>query len=382
MRIAATSNNNLPKSARVPVEVLAQVFRNTTNSYKYLFVLSLLKSIAQRAREYNDTLKISFADLKLEMLTTAWYPQVLFRLSFGQQDMVAEAIDSLPSVSIDVERTAGQQQLIRNHLKNADPANQLMNYVPYRLIRPFFAQQTRGLPDQEVNSRIAELCDECPPGTKPLYTFTYDRKAIILDQEWHAYLREHYAIIESWVLWNWLEYMQARNPNTPNIGAKLVPSPARGTLEKERKLWQGCIKSRSNMVSCPYSGMALEAEFALDHVLPWSLVAHNQLWNLVPCSPEVNSSKSASIPDTEYISAIVETQLMFLKDLRQAAPTRLWDRVAGEYVLALRLSSTKDLINESRLTAAYRSVYEPMMELAIAQGFPGNWRYTRSDPIG
>ena len=378
MFIAVTDDNALPKSNRVPVGALSQVFRNTTNSYKYLFTLALLKVIGRRALGYRDSLVISLADLKVEMLTIAWYPHVLFRLSFGQQDMVADAIDSLPPISGNVERTAGQHQLIRDHLQHADPSDRLMRYVPYRLIRPFFAKETRGLPDQTVNSRIAELCVDRRQGNKPLYAFTDDQQLIVLDQEWHAYLREHYGIVESWVLWKFLEYMQARNPNTPNIGAKLAPSPTRRSLVQERNIWRRCIESGSNRISCPYSGEVLGPVFALDHVLPWSLVAHDQLWNLVPCYPEANSAKSASIPDAGYLPAVVENQLMFLRNLKDTASKRLWDRVAGEYVLALRVPSSEVLTQETKLTEAYNSVYEPMMELAISQGFPGYWRF--NDP--
>jgi hypothetical protein len=42
--------------------------------------------------------------------------------------------------------------------------------------------------------------------------------------------------------------------------------------------------------------------------LPWSFVAHDQLWNLTPTSPEVNSSKSDNLPANTYFDRFVDLQ--------------------------------------------------------------------------
>ena len=47
---------------------------------------------------------------------------------------------------------------------------------------------------------------------------------------------------------------------------------------------------------------------SLDHYLPWSFVAHDQLWNLIPTTPSVNSSKSNNIPAENYFSDFVKLQ--------------------------------------------------------------------------
>ncbi|MFO7585650.1 MAG: HNH endonuclease domain-containing protein [Anaerolineales bacterium] len=36
--------------------------------------------------------------------------------------------------------------------------------------------------------------------------------------------------------------------------------------------------------------------YSLDHFLPWRYVAHDLLWNILPASKSVNSSKSDSLP--------------------------------------------------------------------------------------
>lgn len=373
--MTGTNDNLLPPSKRVPVHVLPQLFKSTTNSYKFIFALSILELIKRRSGIHQDTIVFSLEDLKIEMFTIAWYPHTLFRLNFGQQDMLAKAIDSLPKLKENVENTAGRQSSIRNHLQNADPNSQVMRYVPYRFIRPFFAEETRGIPDQKINKLLVELSRKERGNARSLYYFTEDLEGIVLNQEWHAYLRDHYAIIESWILWHWLNYMQAHNPNTPNIAAKIVPFSFRSALTRERKEWSRCITTHPEPIFCPYSGSALNDHFELDHILPWSLVAHNQLWNLIPCLPVVNAAKSASIPHAEYLSLITENQYVFLRNTKQLSPNRSWDKIGSEYVMGLRLQGTDDLLVFSKLNEAYKRTYLPLMELAINQGFSGNWRY-------
>lgn len=59
----------LPESDRVSVATLAQLLGNTTNSYKYLFLLSLLDIL--KRRQFDVLSPISFEELTIEMLANA-----------------------------------------------------------------------------------------------------------------------------------------------------------------------------------------------------------------------------------------------------------------------------------------------------------------------
>lgn len=56
-----------------------------------------------------------------------------------------------------------------------------------------------------------------------------------------------------------------------------------------------------NCVWCP-SPLVL-TNFAIDHVLPFSVTHNNNLWNLLPSCKNCNSSKSDSIPKTRLSAA-------------------------------------------------------------------------------
>ncbi len=51
---------------------------------------------------------------------------------------------------------------------------------------------------------------------------------------------------------------------------------------------------------CVWSGKKLD-EFAVDHMIPWSLWRNNDLWNLLPSHPKINGQKSDCLPSPELI---------------------------------------------------------------------------------
>lgn len=67
-------------------------------------------------------------------------------------------------------------QIALEHLQQRDEIGReivsLANFVPYRFLRPFFAETLRGAKDWEVNRRIRQLADQAFNSPRPcLYRF-------------------------------------------------------------------------------------------------------------------------------------------------------------------------------------------------------------------
>jgi hypothetical protein len=84
-----------------------------------------------------------------------------------------------------------------------------------------------------------------------------------------------------YVSWEWLLYMQKRNPNVLNISEKLFPPEKRSSLKVPTDFWKNIILN--NKIRCVYTGAYLkEQNLSIDHYLPWSFLAHDREWNLIP----------------------------------------------------------------------------------------------------
>jgi transcriptional regulator with XRE-family HTH domain len=375
------STQELPQSERVNVSVLAQIFNNTTNSYKYLFFLSLLDILKRR---HFDTLSpISFEKIIIEMLANAWYPHTYFKLSFGTQDQLANKLDSLDlEVTEPILKFRDTDKKVLRKIIQAQNLDDIIafigKYVPFRLIRPFFAQETRGLLDAKVNQSIIHLANNQFEVTKPIYYFNSeylkDCTGIVLHQGRVEYIAENYSIVRGWIFWEWLGYMQKCNPSVPAVYNKLFPPQQRESLTNQTKFWKLILEHTE--VRCIYSNLLLTTDnISLEHYLPWSFVAHDQLWNLIPTFPEVNSAKSNNLPSNIYFNAFVAMQHRGLMISHENIKSNIWNKYIESYIAELKITDKNDILNFEKLRNAYELIIMPQISLATTQGFTPNWFY-------
>ena len=366
----------LPDSDRLDIAALSGLFRNTTNSYKYLFFLSLLTLIKERS--FSIDKGILLRDIESEMLVTAWYPNVFFKLSFGTQDKISLALKQIQDTDNDrnVLSKSGRQTL-RNRIvvdsyEKVQTYN-FMRYVPNRILRPFFVRETKGMPDYLVDQKIPELAAKQFLERCPLFYFDESRERIFLHIDWIAYLERHQAIIEGWALWHWADYMQRRNPNIPAVTQKLFPPDQRESLNAQRKFWNSVIDQGD--IRCIYTDRKICGDYELDHFLPWRFVAHDQLWNLIPVDPGANSSKSDQLPDKKYIDRLAETQHTALSIVQNRYSNDKWKKVVESYITGLHIEQLGDLLDRGKLKSAYHETLNPLMSTAKRQGFQSEWTY-------
>jgi N-acyl-L-homoserine lactone synthetase len=79
----------------------------------------------------------------------------------------------------------------------------------------------------------------------------------------------------------------------------------------------------------------LKSDFVVDHVIPFSLWANNDLWNLLPADKQVNGQKSDRLPSAELVLSSRERIICSWRLLRDATPeafTRQAEHLLGTTV--------------------------------------------------
>jgi len=359
---------DLPRSDSLDIGALSALFGHVTNSYKLLFFLALLEKLK------DGSPYIDLTELGVEMLVLAWYPHVFFRLSFGAQDRVGAMIDRLSFSRPEPGRIGNLPSALRQAVIDQwrdIGAQDLLRYVPQRLLTPFFTKELRGIPDSQKDKRIRRLAAEHFEYRRPLYRFSDDGQTIQLHPHWYRYLAIHRDIVKGWALWHWVQYLQARNPNVPAIPDKLEPPRQREPLTRQRDFWRAVLERQP--LPCLYSGKPLDLEsFALDHFIPWSFVCHDRLWNLVPVLPEVNSAKSNRLPEPECFPSFIDHQIQALKVAHAALPPHKWCKAVEDYIVDLRLAP-EQLQQPDAVRRAYNNILPPLVTLARQIGFEGSW---------
>ncbi|WP_288087365.1 HNH endonuclease domain-containing protein [Roseiflexus sp.] len=369
---------SLPYSSHLPVSALAASFNDVTNSYKFYWFLSILEKIKDEQRR---TLPI--LDLLAHMLAMVWYPTNYFRLSFGKQDRlggIAVLLGKRAGLPMNAAADLIAEAVLRHVSSDDDLGKSILNlarYVPYRFLRPFFAQDLRGIRDTEVNSRIMGLAFSVfhDPVSPCLYRFVkLQQLCIEIQPLWFDYLQQNLSILRGFCLWHLVQYLQKNNPNVPNIAGKLF-EPQERDLRQAREFWN-IVLEQKGWLECIYSGSELErGQFTLDHFIPWSFVTHDALWNIVPASRSANSSKSDNLPKIEhYFDAFSSAQFEAVKIVSER---RSFARLLEDHVLLFKVASQDDFLlmdPESFRKTLFNSI-APQIQIARNMGFPSEWVY-------
>ena len=332
---------SLPGSDKVDVSVLAGLFANTTNSYKYLLFLALLDELERRysSQEPIDE-RIGHPDLAVGMLLNAWYPNVFFKLSFGLQDQIGKILGQVSTeVKFSFDRPGREKLRAHLHARcSEEHIRALLRFVVQRLQRGFFAADLRGCKDAAVDKMLQSLARERFESTRPFYRADPQGADVIVHRDWVAYLKDNLGIVRGWASWEWVRYMQSRNQHVPAIPDKLFPPRQRASLRVQTLFWTRVLQA--GPVRCIYSGDVLSPkDIALDHFIPWSFVAHDGLWNLVPANRSANSSKRDGVPDLSYLASFHALQTQGLTVARPLFEESEWQKATEAYVICGCLQS-------------------------------------------
>ena len=367
----------------LPVTLLNSLFDKTTTSYKFFFFLGLLdwfdSSVHPEWRGFND-LSVPLTWIGDRMAIHAWDPVVYFGLSLGANDRLSQPLIKIrDDITLAGERFSLRAETAIPRYRNHGSFDETLldiatRYVPYRLIRNFYQKETKGLRDHGVNAAIARACEE-DPREKSMYRLENGASHLNVRPNWAVFIVRNIGLLRKWTRGHLVDYLTARNPLAPSVASKLQRVPA-VNLSVQRKFVWWLIDSKKIPDTCVYSGEQLTWDtMALDHFLPRVLVAHDQIWNLLPAHRTVNGSKSAIIPHDDYLTAVAETQFnysKFFRDLSNPVSEQNRDRLEFETKNALQLASAET--TQADFISAYHRVVKPWMEIAPSFGLQTVWR--------
>ncbi|MFN5031681.1 MAG: HNH endonuclease domain-containing protein [Flavobacteriia bacterium] len=336
----------LPQDQNVNVSLLSSVFRNTVATYKYYWFLSIIECVEEGKDE------IEKRELFARMIVNAWYTVNYFRISFGKQDKIQEAVErikALEGCALDEKK-----QILLNTLltsSNKEIVKQLKHFnanVPYKFLSPWL-----GTHSEKEMYLMSQENYNLPP-----YALYPDR--ILVQPAWMDYFRKNSGLIKDFCFWNLTLFLQTRNPNVPNIPSKLIRPEKRGSLVKHKKDFWDIVLEKTGPVKCIYTNKSLKiGEYAVEHFIPFQFVSHDLMWNLIPADGSFNSSKSDKLPILDdYFDDFYALQQEAVKIVQFKEPK---NKFLEDYLTLFHdLNLSKD---------RYREQIEPLITIAHNNGF-------------
>lgn len=351
----------IPQSDTLSTSVMNRVFDTTTATYKFYWMLSILDMHVKEQKS-----EISALDIASRMVAYAWYPIEYFRLSFGKGDSMSQiipVISEITGITVD-DKLENKNDVILQAVSESQDVKRcvkiLLGNVPFWFQKPWIDTQDK----REMITRSQTLENDC------LYSLSGwgEDLTVTINPKWSDYLNTNYDILRDFTLWNLTLFLQAKNPNVPNISGKLLRPEEREPLTKQKKFWNKVIEL-GGTINCIYTGNPLGVnDFDLDHFMPWSFVSHNQNWNLIPADGSFNSSKNNRIPDLDYYLPLMAA--------RQHKALQLYIPVSGKRDTILNEyfalgASPQDLMamTDEQFLNTYRKTFSPLSQMAINMGF-------------
>lgn len=360
----------LSSSSVLDVHSLQRVFRNTTASYKFLWFLSVLDLVKERAPAQNGFLRLSTVDIFARMVAKAWIPTQRFKLSFGKFDRIIEIIEALKNPEngfpFDPKFKEHEALAALETFADCEPgkfrkiiSSRLERQVIYRFLSVWFPKTVESVKEAVRFNSVRH----------PYYFPENNSSCIEIPPEWREYFEENYTLLKDFTYWNFADFLQLKNTAVPALTKKFELPEGRLNLERQRHFWLPFI--RSSHLSRDIYGEAFDPEnFALDHFLPWTFVVHNQIWNLTPMDRGPNSSKSDQIPQEAFIPplALQHKNLIRFHISRNAECAK---EFFAEYENFLGIEVSDFLsASDAQVIEIYQEHLEPLQQTALNMGFP------------
>lgn len=362
------------------IESFIHMLDDPTECYKFYWLDSIMQLLSKNAE------LITFDKVISGMIADAWYSVTEYHLRLGTKDSkgnsvnsIERAVNKLESLGC-LEHTADRMQILevieKSEMLLHGEKYQISKNVPYRLLSSFMNGISGNDPLWDQRSRLISYLEMINKSSCIPYTIGSERglkKRIIIEDRWKRFLIDNLVSIRGWIQMKKIRYLQDRNPGVPGIIYKLEPeNEKQRKLQNVRKLWAAVIDITG--ISDIYSGNILgNKDYEIDHFVPWSFIANDEMWNLMPVNSSLNSSKRDKLPDWDtYFERFARNQFVLNEMIYQ------YEELAHFFETCKRdnlnaLWSIEELyiknINKDRFVSILGRRLKPIYDSARTQGY-------------
>ena len=246
-----------------------------STSYKPALLKAIVRCVRREARR-----EIPLVELGSEFVRLYWVQTVVFRLrqapSLARESEIVRAI-----------RGAAEREAVRD-------LGRLTACVRERLDRDMARILTINV--------LRAFHGSKPPDVPDLFAWGDGHDRIAMTDDAVAFVRAHSATLEAIAnLW-WARYLERVNMSAPKIIEKVERLGAkRSPLGRYLD-----ILRRTDGSFCFYCDRELDerASVQIDHVIPWSFLLSDPLWDLVLACASCNGRKSDTLPTRAYLDKL------------------------------------------------------------------------------
>ena len=280
---------------------------NNSNTYKLAWGRAILELCYHDSYDENDhDVTITFADISQKMLKYYWNQTYYFNLKQGP-------LNQEPEVMRTVKEVIRRYQELTTSLNPVwfNKAEELLKKEE-AFFQKIIKQMVRIL-KQDVSWRFLKSHGK----DTNIYRVNKEAAVIIMSKSDVIVLKSYAPLLIQLMNYKWVQLLEKYN-RSPKIAHKVKGSLEeqirRNNLQKYKNI---LIKQFNNQPIIDfYTGKVLDDhDISVDHVIPWSFMYSDDLWNLVITSKSTNSRKSNLLIREEYIEKLINEKEELLRIL-------------------------------------------------------------------
>lgn len=286
----------IPKYINDWLTIIEQM--NNDNTYKLAWGRALIECLClDKGYAEDDKVIVEFEEIAKCMIKYYWNQLFFFRLKQSPYK------DKEPVICKDVNK------LINEWKKNKDSAIPVWyDEKDVRCNNPVLFDEVLNHVCKTLHENVCWRFKNVPTGQLEIYEYDKVNSRILFYYDAAVLIKDDYGIVISKLLnYKWTQLLEKFNFQ-PKIASK-VSGISENKIRRNNltKYKNELLKEHNGKAIDFYTGEELlECDISVDHVIPWSYMYSDDIWNLVLTSKSKNSSKNNSIPSAETIEKLKE----------------------------------------------------------------------------
>ena len=304
-------------------------------SYDNTYKMAMAKALVELSEKYVDS-EANEIELDMEVIAQYylkyyWNQTIFFDLVQGSNlkkiPVILQSTKDLISAYYD---SKGDRQPVR-----FERVEEYLEKNCSKELKKTIATIARKLPD-DVAWRFIRIDGVV---FEEVYRFDDDRKKIVISRTMLALLYENRDDLFDLIDYRWGLILETFN-SSPRINRKVKIIDGQDIKRTDLKKYRKYLDAENPRRKCFICGKEIpDDELSIDHVIPWSYLYSDDLWNLVYVHRSCNSSKTNRIPVEKTIFSLEERNERLLKILKLSG-------LSGKAVDELEVAIEKDYVNK------------------------------------
>lgn len=246
------------------------------STYKYGFLRSIIENLYCADEEH----KLSYDQLFMTFTRVYWVLVINHRLSQTDKSHAFSAVEKI---------------MYQIQQKYKIPAGLDFDKLPASVQLELF----HNIKKQVKRNVIGALWGD---SEGILYSFSHAEEHLQINKNAYVFMQRYQQTLLKLNNYEWAKFLEKNNTVPLGFINAIDMLTKRSNLEYFRKILEEITD-----YTCFYCGGSIKnASIEVDHVIPWSYIHNDNLWNLVLACRACNNSKRDRLPEKSFINCLIE----------------------------------------------------------------------------